>query len=336
MSISPGPSIRYLIAGELTRNFVITPGKKVIEDQPGGSLLFSATGAAIWENGIGLISLIGENYPQHWIAEINHQEWDTRGIQVLPQTIDQRFFIAFHDTENFSLENPVQHFSKLGLSFPRALLGYQTKDNESLSYLSKIRISEIPTEYYDATAAHIAPMDYITQINLVTALQQGHINTITLSPSPQSMNAINWEHIPAMVKGITAFIVRKKLLVDFFKSRLTDLWDMAKWICSYGCEYVVIMRDQGGYMLYDSTKDKKTIIPPYPTGIVDPTGSTDAFCGGFLVGYRTTYNPIEAAVYGSVSASLTMEGSGPYYALEAMPGLALARYEHLKKMVQHV
>lgn len=335
MSSSPDTSVRYLIAGELTRNFVITPGKKVIEDQSGGSLLYSAAGAAIWENGIGLISLIGENYPQHWITEINHQGWDSRGIQVSPQTIDQRSFIAFHDNENYSIENPVQHFSKLGLPFPRALLGYQS-NNESASNLSKIKVSEIPADYFDATAAHIAPMDSITQINLATALQQGHINTITLSPSPQSMNAINWEQIPAVVKGITAFIVRKKLLMDFFKSRVTDLWDMAKWICSYGCEYAVIIRDQGGYMLYDSTKDEKTIIPPYPTGITDPTGSADAFCGGFLVGYRTTYNPIESVVYGSISASLTMEGSGPYYALEAMPGLAQARREHLKKMVQRV
>jgi hypothetical protein len=41
-------------------------------------------------------------------------------------------------------------------------------------------------------------------------------------------------------------------------------------------------------------------------------------------------------VYGSISASLTTEGSGPYYALGALPGLAQARCEHLKKMVQRV
>ncbi len=335
MVLSPGNSIRYLIAGELTRNFVITPGKKVIEDQPGGSLLYSAAGAAIWESGIGLISLVGENYPSQWITEIHRRIWDARGIQVLPETIDQRSFIAFQDTETYSVENPVQHFSKLGLPFPRALLGYQL-NNGSPSYLSKIKVSDIPADYYDATAAHIAPMDHITQINLTTALQQSHINTITLSPNPQSMNAINWEQIPTMVKGITAFIVRKKHLVDFFKSRVTDLWDMAKWICSYGCEYAVILRDEGGYMLYDSTKDEKIVIPPYPTGIIDPTGSADAFCGGFLVGYRTTYDPVDAVVYGAISASLTIEGSGPYYALGALPGLAQARCEYLKKMIQRV
>lgn len=335
---SPNTSIRYLVVGELTRNFVITPGKKVIEDQPGGSLLYSAAGVSIWETGIGLISIVGENYPQQWITEINHQGWDSRGIQTLSQTIDQRSFIAYQDADNYGVENPVQQFSKLGLPFPKALLGYQAGNEssslENATYLSKIRVSDIPSDYFDATAAHIAPTDFDTQINLTTALQQGHINTITLSPTPHSMNAINWEQIPAMVKGITAFIVREKHLIDLFKSRATDLWDMASSICSYGCEYVVILRDQRGYFLYDSLKDLKIIIPPYPTTMIDPTGSADAFCGGFLVGYRTMYDPIDAVVYGAISASLTTEGSGPYYALGALPGLAQARFDHLKKMVQ--
>ena len=59
--------------------------------------------------------------------------------------------------------------------------------------------------------------------------------------------------------------------------------------------------------------------------VVNPTGAGDAFCGGFLAGYRETYDPLEAALCGNISASLVVEGSGPFYALDVWPGLAEAR-----------
>jgi hypothetical protein len=43
-----------------------------------------------------------------------------------------------------------------------------------------------------------------------------------------------------------------------------------------------------------------------------------------------------AALYGSVSASLTIEGSRPFYALEVLPGLAIARLHSLKEMAREV
>ena len=66
------------------------------------------------------------------------------------------------------------------------------------------------------------------------------------------------------------------------------------------------------------------------------TGAGDAFCGGFLAGYRKTYEPLEAALYGNVSASLNVEGSGAFYPLDVLPGLAQARLEVLRAMVHEV
>ena len=66
------------------------------------------------------------------------------------------------------------------------------------------------------------------------------------------------------------------------------------------------------------------------------TGAGDAFCGGFLAGYRRTYDPLLAALHGNISASLVLEGHGPFYALEALPGLAQARLEALHQSVRRV
>jgi sugar/nucleoside kinase (ribokinase family) len=70
--------------------------------------------------------------------------------------------------------------------------------------------------------------------------------------------------------------------------------------------------------------------------VLDPTGAGDSYCGGFLAGYKETYDPLQAALYGSISASLTTEGSGVFYALDALPGLARGRLEALKEGIRKV
>ena len=56
----------------------------------------------------------------------------------------------------------------------------------------------------------------------------------------------------------------------------------------------------------------------------------------FLAGYRQTYDPVQAALYGNISASLVVEGVGPFYALDTLPGLPEARLEALRQSVRRV
>ena len=77
-------------------------------------------------------------------------------------------------------------------------------------------------------------------------------------------------------------------------------------------------------------------IPAYPCRLVDPTGAGDAFCGGFLAGFQKTNDPLLAALHGGVSASLKIEGSGPFYELDVLPGLAEARLYSLKEMTREL
>jgi hypothetical protein len=55
-----------------------------------------------------------------------------------------------------------------------------------------------------------------------------------------------------------------------------------------------------------------------------------------LAGFRRTFDPVQAAVHGNISASLVIEGQGPFYALESLPGLAQARIEALSQTVREV
>jgi sugar/nucleoside kinase (ribokinase family) len=89
-------------------------------------------------------------------------------------------------------------------------------------------------------------------------------------------------------------------------------------------------------MIYDGTGNRRYEIPAYSSRLADPSGAGDAFCGGFLAGFHKTNDPVLAACYGNVSASLKIEGSGPFYALDVLPGLAEARLHSIKEMVREV
>jgi ribokinase len=89
-------------------------------------------------------------------------------------------------------------------------------------------------------------------------------------------------------------------------------------------------------MLYDATTKKRWEIPAYASRLEDLTGAGDSFCGGFLAGYQKTLDPLRAALYGNISASLTIEGSGAFHALQALPGLAQARLDALSGLIRQV
>jgi ribokinase len=150
------------------------------------------------------------------------------------------------------------------------------------------------------------------------------------------MSPTFWDDIPALVTGLTAFLPNEEEMRKLFHGRSTDLWQMMETIADYGCEIVVVKRGERGQFLYDRATKMRWEIPAYPAKVVDPTGAGDSFCGGFLAGYRRTYDPLQSALYGSISASLTIEGSGIFYALDALPGLAQARLNALKEGIRKV
>ena len=111
---------------------------------------------------------------------------------------------------------------------------------------------------------------------------------------------------------------------------------MAEELASYGVDYIIIKRGEAGQYLYDRSAQRRWEIPSYPIKVRNPTGVGDSFCGGFLAGYLKTYDPVEATLYGNIAAALTAEGTGAFYALEALPGLPEARIEMLRQQVLEV
>jgi sugar/nucleoside kinase (ribokinase family) len=172
--------------------------------------------------------------------------------------------------------------------------------------------------------------------SLPAVLRQKEFTLVTLDPSPGYMNPTYWNDVPALLTGLTAFLPAEEEIRLLFQGRSSDLWEMAEALAAYGCEFIVIKCGERGQLLYDATSRQRWEVPPYPVQVVNPVGAGDAFCGGFLAGYRRTYEPLEAVLHGNISASLVVEGRLPLYALDALPGLPDARLEALRQYVRKV
>ena len=115
----------FVIAGHLRRDYLLPPAGRALVDVPGGNLLYAAAGLGIWDSNIGLLARVGEDYPHEWLRSFEKHGWDTRGIHILAGALDLRYFQARLDPLTFQRANPVTHFARMNLPFPKSLLGYQ-------------------------------------------------------------------------------------------------------------------------------------------------------------------------------------------------------------------
>ncbi len=328
---------QFLIFGRLTREYLLPSTGPARLDAPGGSLLYAAAGLRMWESAIGLLGRVGMDYPREWLNECMRRGFDTCGIHVLPKNLDVRDFLAYNESFEANRINPVSHFARRQMTFPKSLLGYQpveaskTYDAESL-----LKVTDIPVDYLTARAALLCAMDIVTQTQLIAGMKRGCVHTFVLDPGSDAMMPSARRELPALLNGVTAFLPSQEELCNLFWGETYDLWEMAEAVSMYGCEYVVIKCGGRGQLLYDTNTKRKWEIPAYPARLADPTGAGSAFCGGFIAGYCKNYEPLEGVLYGNVSASLKIEGSGAFYPLDVLPGLGEARLSALREMVREV
>lgn len=328
-----------VIAGRLNRDYVLPPEGRPLIDVPGGNLLYAAVGTGIWETEIGLLGRVGEDYPHEWLRSFEQRGWDTRGVGIQAGPLDLRRFEVWLDVQTVQRANPVAHFARLGLSFPKSLLGYQPPaetDDRKSSHPAAPRPGDIPSDYLDSRATHCCPLDYLTTSRMLTTFRQAGTPFLTLDPSAAYMTGSAFDDVRALLHGLTAFLPAEGELRALFWGRTDDLFQMVEALGKFGCEYIVVKRGTRGQLLYDAASGKRWEVPAYPSRLANPTGAGDSFCGGFLAGYLRTYDPLQAVLHGNVSASLTVEGYSATHALDTMPGLAEARLESLAGMVRQV
>jgi sugar/nucleoside kinase (ribokinase family) len=333
-------TIDYIFIGGLRTDYCITHDGQTQLGVMGGNAVYAATAAKLWSASVAIISRVGSNYPKEWILSLQDAGICTDGIYVLEAPQDTRTFYAYLSEEERVDVNPAAHFLRIGQPLPKELLDYRSSvehqdAKDSFDPLT-IRPSDISSFAYHARAAHLSPAHFLTHATVPVTLREHRIPLVTLDPSLRYMESGNEDDLRVILHGLDAFLPSIAEARIFFRPAEPDIWEMAETFGSMGSRFVVIKCGSDGQFIWDRDEGHRWHVPAYPVQVKDVTGAGDAYCGGFTVGLDQTNDIVEAALRGTVSASIAVEGVGPFYTLESLLGLAEARLEALKPAVREV
>jgi sugar/nucleoside kinase (ribokinase family) len=334
------PVVDYAFVGGLREDYFILPSGQAHLGKIGGNAVYAAVGARLWSGRVGIVSRVGSNFPADWLAVIRNHGIHTGGVQVVPEPLDTRTFYAYLSLEERVDTHPELHFARAGLPLPEALRNYATstegqEQREDFSPLA-VRPEEVPGDYRPARGFHLAPYDFLLHLRLPAWLRQHGVTCLTADPSVRYMQPAFAPQVAEIVGLLDAFLPSEMETREFFGGQIHDLWQALEAFGAMGAACAVIKRGAAGQYVYHAASRRRWHVPAYPAHVVDVTGAGDAYCGGFLVGLERTGDPLEAALYGTVSASLVVEGTGALFALARPPSMARERLDAVRAAVATV
>lgn len=296
----------YTIGNFTIDDIVLWPSGQTWMNQPGGNVLFSALGARIWLNPVGILARLGSDYPREKLKEIA-----ARGIR-----------LGLHEVDAPTLHDWALYEANGGRQFINHL---NSGSNEAMT----LHAAEILAEHLQGRAYHLAPVPIHQQAALVSRLKQpGRL--LSLDPHEAWISG-NEKTLQVMLAGVDLFLPSEVEANRLYGGHAPEA--AAQEFAGYGPKVVVVKLGAAGSLVYDAERRRLTHVPAYPAQVRDTTGAGDAYCGGFLAGYLLTADPIMAALYGTVSASYAVEAIGALATRQ--PPLAEAR-ARLTRMVEKI
>jgi sugar/nucleoside kinase (ribokinase family) len=331
----------FALLGSLDQEFGITPDGQVRPRALGGDAVYAATGARIWSDSVAVISRVGKDFPRAWLLDIATRNISTQGVRILSEPAHSRSFFAYPSESQRVESNPAAHYRRVGAPIPKELLddalppSSEPDLRESPGPLT-LRPIDLNAAPMPTRGAHICPTHVLAQALLPTELRARGVPRITLDPTEWLMHLAPLADLQTVVRGLDAFLPSDQEALAFCRPEHPDLAEAAEAFGAMGCRIVVIKCGAQGSHVFEGELGRHWHVPAYPVHVRDPNGAGDAFCGGFLAGLGATGDGVQASLYGTVSASMVIEGSGAFFALDAMPGLAQARLEAARSTVRRV
>jgi sugar/nucleoside kinase (ribokinase family) len=281
----------YTIGNLTIDDIVFWPDGQNWMGQPGGDALFSAMGARMWSESVGVLARQGCDYPARFVESIT--AW---GLLPVLQPVETP---TLHDWALYEANGARQFINHL---------------NSGSNEQATLTPEEIPYQHLRGRAYHIAPAPTQQQTALARRLRainpgENRAGKPLISLDPHENWIINQrEEVYQLVALVDFFLPSEGEACKLYGKN--DPERAVREFGRYGPRAVVIKLGREGSLVYDVVHDRLAHVPCYPANTLDPTGAGDAYCGGFLAGYLASADPIQAALYGTVSASYVVEAVG--------------------------
>ena len=271
-----------LVVGTVAFDAIETPfGKtdKII----GGAATYAALAASYFTRNINMVSVVGDDFPESTIKELNEHGINTRGLQI--KQGEKSFFWAgkYHNDMN-------------------------TRDTLATELNVLMNFDPvIPSAYQDCT--------FLMLGNLMPSIQMQVIERLTNRPKLIVMDTMNfWMEtaLPDLLKAIT--MVDVLTINDAEARQLSGEYSLVKAaqkILKMGPKYLIIKKGEHGALLFNN--EQVFFAPALPLeDVFDPTGAGDTFAGGFIGFLARTKdvsfeNMKRGIIFGSAMASFCVE-----------------------------
>ena len=274
--------------GWLTLDDIVLSNRTYEQNVVGGGALYSAIGARLWNDSVGIHSATGRAHANYIRAAIEEWGIDTTGISSIEGNGLQLWIL--HESETGKQQIP-----KLTSS------GALEMDNgrEPLPDVYKL----------SALGFHIAPQGSpSTRANIkkISCLPSKPIITLDVL-SDSYVDPRLYQNLDFLA-GVTAFLPS-----DTEINRLWAPENLEEWLLNqarqFGCHVAAKLGDQGS-IVGEAGGGALYRVPIFPVPVVDTTGAGDAYCGGFLAGLVEGRTIPECSAMGTVSASYVVEAFG--------------------------
>ncbi|BAM06949.1 PfkB family carbohydrate kinase [Leptospirillum ferrooxidans] len=265
-----------VIVGTVALDDVKTPFGEV-HNALGGSAFFAGISASYWTS-VGVMAIVGSDYPSKGFETMKSRGMDVAGIEISKEP-------SFHWSGEYGFD----------LSSAKTL---QTDLNCLLSF--KPDISKIYPAVHTLFLANIDP-----------EIQKKVILDLSVRPSIIALDTMNFWIENKREKLLDVLKLVDILTINEGEARMlsgeSNLISAARIISAMGPQTLIIKRGEYGAMVFN--RGKIFLSPAFPLeSLKDPTGAGDSFAGGFL-GYMASEGGKDDAtlrrgiVVGSVMAS---------------------------------
>ncbi len=283
-----------VLLGNLLVDAVVFPDGYTRMGQPGGAIMYGALGAAMWGTSVGLVSLVGTDYPITMLDALEKRGVDLAGVHRLDGP-GVRTWLLYEGR----VRRLVHH------------LGCPTHEQVSPGP------EHIPRTWGSAPAYHLSPMPFSVQRRLLASLANGPDRFVSVDPHLPVTEETLGEWRQVLADADAFFPGEDELLLE---GANVEPERVLPRLVAGRLRFVVYKQAARGGILYDAREDRFHRWPARATKVIDPTGAGDAFAAGFLSAHLEGL-PVTACLdRGAVSASFAIEGLGPAALLEATVG----------------
>ena len=292
-----------VVAGNLLIDDIVLPDGSTLMGEAGGAVLYASLAAALWGVKVGVLSVRGDDYPQHALDALAARGIDLTGVRT----------IAGPGLRTWLL------YERLGR---RVVHQLGCPSHEQVSP----RVEDLPSDWRSVPAFHVAPMPFAIQAPLVRILCQAMPSTLfSIDPHEPitESNLEEWRDLVAKVGAV--FVSEDELkLPGVATSPISALGRLAFGKLR-GTAAVRLGARGGALMDLNPESFGASTWPGTTEGVVDTTGAGDAFAAGFLAG-RLRGEPLDrCCAMGAVSATFAIAARGTAGLLAATPDDAVRR-----------